>query len=131
LHAWLAFVIGVLITLGGVLAIAAVTGATFIGLTIQEEVAIAATVFAVSLILVLIFYAGAKAQFRKVQTGMEVLIGSTGIATSNLNPKGEVRVNGEFWQAQVKDGAVSAGEAVTVVGLEGLFLVVQPTERKA
>ena len=79
----------------------------------------------------MIFYAGVKAQFRRVKTGKEALIGARGIATSDLNPKGEVRVMGEFWEATAKDTTIAAGQAVEVVSMEGVYLVVKPVEQKA
>ena len=74
---------------------------------------------------------GVKAQFKRVKTGKEALIGSKGVATSDLKPKGEVRVMGEFWEATAKDTPIAAGQAVEVVGMEGMFLVVKPVEQKA
>jgi membrane-bound serine protease (ClpP class) len=82
------------------------------------------------LIVAAIFYVGVKAQFRRVKTGKEALIGSKGVATSDLNPKGEIRVLGEFWEAIAKDTTITAGQDVEVVGMEGMFLVVKPTEQK-
>jgi len=79
----------------------------------------------------LIFYAGVKAQFKRVKTGKEALIGARGLATSDLKPKGEVRVMGEFWEATAKDTTITVGQAVEVVGMEGMFLVVKPAEQKA
>ena len=131
LHAWLALVLGILITFGAVLAVAAASGAAYYGLAVSAEIAIAVLLFFVALILSLIFYFGVKAQFRKVETGKEALIGSAGVATSNIDPKGEVRVNGEFWQATTKNEAIAAGQAITVVAMDGMFLVVQPAESKA
>jgi membrane-bound ClpP family serine protease len=81
-------------------------------------------------IVVLIFYAGVKAQFRRVKTGKEALIGARGLATSDLKPKGEVRVMGEFWEATAKDTPIAAGQAVEVVSMAGVYLVVKPAEQK-
>jgi membrane-bound ClpP family serine protease len=131
MHAGLAFIVGILITIAAFLFFFAVSGTTYYGLAVQVEVILAVTFIVVALIIALIFYAGAKAQFRKVKTGKEALIGSKGIASSDLKPKGEVRVMGEFWEATAKDAAMSAGQAVEVVGLEGMFLVVKPAEQKA
>ena len=36
----------------------------------------------------------------KVQTGVENLVGSTGIVTERLAPLGQIRVLGELWQAR-------------------------------
>ena len=131
LHAWIAFVVGVLVALGAVLVAAAVTGASYIGLAIQTEITLAVIALVIALILSLIFYTGVKAQFKQVATGKEALIGATGITTTNLTPKGEVRVMSEFWQATAKEGTIAAGQTITVVEMSGNSLVVQPAEHKA
>jgi len=38
---------------------------------------------------------------------------------------------GEFWEATAKDTAIAAGQAVEVVGMDGMFLVVKTAEEKA
>jgi membrane-bound serine protease (ClpP class) len=131
MHAGLAFLIGILVTIAAFLFYAAISGTTYYGLAVQVEVTLAVTLTVVALIVAFIFYAGVKAQFRRVKTGKEALIGAKGIATSDLNPKGEVRVMGEFWEATTKDTTIVAGQAVEVVGMEGMFLVVKPVEQKA
>src|SRR5208283_3285215 len=131
MHVALAVIIGVLVAIGAFLLFAAVLGITYYGIAIPLEGSLAATLFVVALIIALIFYAGVKAQFRRVKTGKEALIGARGIATSDLKPKGEVRVMGEFWEATAKDTTITAGEAVEVVSMDGVYLVVKPAEQKA
>ena len=127
MNAALAFLIGVLVAIGIFLLFAAFSGMTFYGVGVPLAVAF----FVVALIIGLIFYAGVKAQFMRVKTGKEALIGARGIATSDLNPKGEVRVVGEFWEATAKDAPIAAGQAVEVVSMDGVYLVVKPAEQKA
>ena len=131
MHAGVAFLVGILVTIAALLFFAAISGTTYYGLAIQVEVTVAVTLIIIAVILLFIFYVGVKAQFRRVKTGKEALVGAKGIATSDLKPKGEVRVNGEFWEAIVKDTTIAAGQAVEVVGMEGIFLVVKPAEQKA
>jgi len=76
-------------------------------------------------------YNAAKAKLSKIKTGKEVLIGSVCVAVTDLNPKGEIRVLGEFWQAITKEGEIKNGEKVEVVGMQGMFLVVKPVKEKA
>jgi membrane-bound ClpP family serine protease len=130
MHAWLAFLTGILITIGAFLLFAGLSNTTYYGLAIQVEVTLAVTVFIIAAIVAWIFYVGIKAQYRRIKTGEEALVGAKGIATADLKPKGEVRVNGEFWQATAKDGEILVGQTVEVVGLDGMFLVVKPTEQK-
>jgi membrane-bound serine protease (ClpP class) len=131
MHASLAFIIGVLVTVGAVLIYVAVYGISLVGLASGDEAALAATLFIVAAIIILIFAAGFKAQFRRVKTGKEALIGARGVATTDLKPKGEVRVMSEFWEATAKDTTIAAGQDVEVIGMEGMTLVVKPAEQKA
>ena len=82
-------------------------------------------------LLVWLFYVGVKAQYKRVKTGKEALIGAKGVVTTELAPKGVIRVSGEFWQATTKDGTVPVGQDVEVVAMEGMFLVVKPVQQKA
>ncbi len=131
MHAGLAFVVGILVTLAAFLFFAAITGTTYYGLAISVELTLGITLIIVALIVAVIFYVGVKAQFIRVKTGKEALIGATGTATTDLKPKGEVRVMGEFWEATAKETTIAEGQAIEVVGLEGMFLVVKPAEQKA
>jgi membrane-bound serine protease (ClpP class) len=131
MHAGLAFVVGILVTLAAFLFFAAITGTTYYGLAISVELTLGITLIIVALIVAVIFYVGVKAQFIRVKTGKEALIGAKGTATTDLKPKGEVRVMGEFWEATTKETTIAEGQAIEVVGLEGVFLVVKPAEQKA
>ena len=129
MHAWLAFLAGILIVAAGSLIISASLGIAF-GIAIEIVTILAIILLVTAGIAAWLFYAGIKAQYKSVKTGKEALIGAKGVATSDLNPKGEVRVLGEFWQAIAKDSPIGNGRAVEVVCLEGMFLVVKPTEEK-
>jgi membrane-bound ClpP family serine protease len=130
MHAWLVFLTGVLVIIGAFLFFAALSGTAYYGIAIQIEATLAVTLLIIGAILAWIFYIGVKAQYSKVKTGKEALIGAKGVATTDLKPKGEVRVMGEFWQATAKDTTIASGQAVEVVGMEGMFLVVKPVEEK-
>ncbi len=131
MHAGLAFIIGILVTTAAFLFFAAVSGTTYYGLAVSVELTLGVTLIVVALIVSVIFYVGVKAQFKRVKTGKEALIGARGIATSDLKPKGEVRVMGEFWEATSKNGEIATGQTVEVVGMEGMLLIVKPVEQKA
>ena len=130
MHAGLAFVIGILVAMAGFLFFAAVSGTTYYGIAIQIEETLAILLVIIAVILGWIFYAGVKAQFKRVKTGKEALIGAKGIAATDLKPKGEVRVLGEFWEATAKDASIAVGQAVEVVGMDGMVLVVKAAEQK-
>ncbi len=131
MHAGLAFIIGILATIAAFLFYAGISGTTYYGLAVSVEVTLGITLIIVALIVAVIFYVGVKAQFRRVKTGKEALIGAKGVATTDLKPKGEIRVLGEFWEATTKEGEIASGQDVEVVGMDGMFLLVKPTEHKA
>jgi membrane-bound serine protease (ClpP class) len=95
---------------------------------IQESLVIATA--AMASLFSFIAYKAAKARLSKVKTGKEALIGARGIAVKDLNPNGEIRVIGEFWQAKAEDGLIKQGEEVEVVTMEDLVLIVRPVNRK-
>jgi membrane-bound serine protease (ClpP class) len=54
------------------------------------------------------------------------LVSSKGVAASDINPRGFIRVHGEIWQAEAKDGnIIKEGQPVHVVEQEGLLLLVE------
>jgi membrane-bound serine protease (ClpP class) len=56
------------------------------------------------------------------RSGSEVLLGKEGVVTSDLTPRGTVRVGGEDWSAVTEVGPIAAGETVEVLGVEGITL---------
>jgi len=56
--------------------------------------------------------------------GAETLIGEEAIVTSACHPDGQVRLDGETWQARCVEGA-EVGEAVRITGRSQLTLVVE------
>jgi membrane-bound serine protease (ClpP class) len=63
----------------------------------------------------------------KVQTGIENLLGATGVVTERLAPSGQARVLGELWQAR-SSSELPPGSRVRVIALDGLTLEVEPAE---
>jgi membrane-bound serine protease (ClpP class) len=59
------------------------------------------------------------------QTGAEAMIGQRAEVVSACRPTGQVRLNGELWEATCSQG-IDAGEEAIVRGLEGLTLIVDP-----
>lgn len=55
------------------------------------------------------------------------LVGHTGVAASDLNPKGRVRLHGQTWPARTLDGSgpIPVGTRVRVVDRQGLLLRVR------
>ncbi len=61
---------------------------------------------------------------RRIAVGAETLIGTKARVVAPCRPHGQVRVQGELWQARCDDGA-DIGDTVTVRSLEGLTLLVE------
>jgi membrane-bound serine protease (ClpP class) len=59
------------------------------------------------------------------KTGPTTMVGKTAEVVSPLRPLGQVRIDGELWEARSAAGAGS-GEQVRVDSIEGLTLVVTP-----
>jgi membrane-bound serine protease (ClpP class) len=127
MHIWIAAIP----TIGLILLFTAIAGVTT--LSSNSGIWIVLMVAAVISILIGIWmvYAAARAQYIRVKTGKEALMGSHGITTKDLKPKGEIRVLGEFWQAKSMEGTIPKDQPVQVVGMDGMFLLVKTVEEKA
>jgi membrane-bound serine protease (ClpP class) len=64
----------------------------------------------------------------RVTTGAEGLIGATAEVIETCEPNGRVRLRGEIWRARCASRA-EVGERVTVTGVDGLTLEVEPAEQ--
>jgi membrane-bound serine protease (ClpP class) len=69
-----------------------------------------------------------EARHRPVLVGAGVLglVGHTAVARTRLQPRGQVVIRGELWQAETTDGDVDAGGEVVVESVDGLMLHVSP-----
>ncbi len=67
---------------------------------------------------------GIRAQKRKPATGAEGIIGEIGIAISDIDPFGEVRVHGEIWESESISGKIEQGRNVKVESISNLKLKV-------
>jgi membrane-bound serine protease (ClpP class) len=88
------------------------------------------TLILVALVMSAIFgfvvYKVAEAKRMKLKAGPEQLIGKSGVTTSELAPRGEVKIEGQIWKAETLGDRVRQGEPVEVVSREGLILRVKP-----
>lgn len=72
------------------------------------------------------YWLGKKALAKKPMISPD--IGSRGRTTTPISPRGYVRVNGELWQAS-SSATIDAGREVSIVGIEGMTLLVSPVEQ--
>ena len=63
---------------------------------------------------------------RKRAVGAQTLIGREAVVMRDCHPRGQVRLDGEIWDARCDEGA-AAGDTVRIVGRDGLTLVVEQT----
>ncbi len=78
-----------------------------------------------ALFFVLLVSSVVRSRFWRVTTGKEGMIGSRGVARTDLASTGYVFVAGELWLAVSDNGAIRRGDGVTVVAVEGLRLKVR------
>jgi membrane-bound serine protease (ClpP class) len=64
------------------------------------------------------------ARLKKPTTGMEGLVGETGIATTSISQEGKVSIHGEFWNV-ISDQNIERGEKVQVIAVDNLKLKVK------
>jgi membrane protein implicated in regulation of membrane protease activity len=62
----------------------------------------------------------------RAQTGAEAMIGQEAVVVAPCRPMGQVRVQGELWEARCAQGA-DVGDRVRIEALDGLTLEVTPT----
>ncbi|MBI2884921.1 MAG: nodulation protein NfeD [Candidatus Omnitrophica bacterium] len=82
-------------------------------------------VLGISAIILFLLRLVMRAQRQPAMTGAQTLIGARGTAETDLAPAGQVFLQGELWSA-LATSPVRKGEAVTIVGIEGLTLRVEP-----
>jgi membrane-bound serine protease (ClpP class) len=68
---------------------------------------------------------GLRAQRRRPVTGTMGMVGLNGVAKTDLDPTGQILVNGEIWKA-TSPRKVAAGEPVRVTAVTGMELQVEP-----
>lgn len=59
-------------------------------------------------------------------TGSQAMVGTTGVARTDLGPEGTVMTKGTLWSARSSGDPISAGSKVRVEGTDGLLLIVGP-----
>lgn len=73
-----------------------------------------------------------RAQRQRPFSGSDSMVGKLAIARSELNPAGKVLVQGELWDAELRDASAPApvDTHLVVVSRDGFHLVVEPAPRE-
>lgn len=104
---------------------------TLPGFRVTVEPVVIATITAITAgFFLLILTAALRARALPVVTGMEALQGALGVAESDLDPAGLVRVGGEPWSAATAGGPIAKGERVRVRRVDSVRLIVEPADRR-
>ena len=56
------------------------------------------------------------------------MVGERGVTRTALDPRGQVAIHGEIWQGETDGETIAAGTPVVVTSMNGLLLVVTPTD---
>jgi membrane-bound serine protease (ClpP class) len=99
-----------------------------VGLRVAWPVVVAVTIV-VGGFFIFIVSTGIRAQFARVTTGQEGLIGARGVARSRIDPEGTVLVQGELWRARVQGPGIEEGDAVEVLALDEGMVWVRRADR--
>jgi membrane-bound serine protease (ClpP class) len=86
------------------------------------------TVMTVGALVGIIAWMAIKTGHRRPVTGTEGMIGSIGVAKTDLNPRGQITIQGEIWEA-ISQTPIRQGEAAEVTSVEGLTVTVAPAHK--
>lgn len=60
----------------------------------------------------------------KVVQPQDEIIGNLGVAITDLNPRGQVKIRDEAWSARSVSGFIISGSKIKVIQIEGIQLIV-------
>ena len=86
------------------------------------------TVITVGALVAVVGWMAVKNGRRRPVMGTEGMIGSIGIAKTELNPRGQITLHGEIWDAVSRE-PIHQGEAAEVTSIEGLTVTVIPSNK--
>lgn len=66
-----------------------------------------------------------KVKGRKAATGVQTLVGRRATVATTCRPRGQVRIDGELWEAVCAEGA-DPGARVRIVSVDRLVVTVEP-----
>lgn len=75
-----------------------------------------------------VYWLALKAMRAPIKSGTETLLRSRGQMRAAEGRRGSVWVASELWSAESRDGLLAVGDAVEVVGFEGLKLIVKKVD---
>jgi membrane-bound serine protease (ClpP class) len=129
------FIAEIMVSSYGVLSLGGLISLTLGSVMLFEDVGVSLRLMAPTIVLIGAFFVvvstlAFRAYRAKPKTGMEGLIGATGVVKQPLDPEGLVFVHGEYWRA-VSGERVEPGEKIMVENAEGLILKVKRVTGKS
>ncbi len=64
-------------------------------------------------------------------SGLEAMIGESAVVLKDLDPEGKVNFRGEVWNAVTRGEKIPLGHQVTILGANGLQLIVKAVDADA
>jgi membrane-bound serine protease (ClpP class) len=119
-----------LLGIGGIVAL--VLGSLFLfddaqtGLAVAREL-IVGVALGTGLFIAVLMILVIQVHRRRPRLGREGLVGTQGVVTSPLSPRGHVRVNGEIWTA-IGEEPLALGAPIEVVDVQGLVVTVRSAQ---
>ena len=90
--------------------------------------AVAVGLAATAIFFLSIMTSAVRARAAKPLVGTEGLVGSFGIARTDISPEGQVMARGTLWRAKTVGAAIGQGTSIKILGVKGLILMVEPAE---
>jgi membrane-bound serine protease (ClpP class) len=134
------FILDIKLNLGGILSILGIlsmlmgsfllidTDAPYLKIARTLIISVTIVISALTIIIIRAVY---KAHKKKPVTGKSGMIGETAITLETLNPNGQIKIDGEIWNAVSKNNKkINKNEQVEIVSIKGLTLFVQKAKSK-
>lgn len=115
-------------TIGGTLALVAGSLLLFAGADPALRLAwwaIAGAVAASMLFFISIMTAAIRSRSIRPVAGSEALVGTFGVARTDIAPEGQIQARGAIWRARTAGMAIGEGAPVKILGVSGLSVMVE------
>jgi membrane-bound serine protease (ClpP class) len=117
-----------LFTVGGVVAL--IAGSTLLFAGADPSLQLGWWVIAIAVVASLIFFISVMTTVMRTRAlrpapGAEALVGTFGIARSDIAPEGQIHANGTNWRARTAGMAIGEGAPVKILGVSGLSVMVE------
>ena len=120
-------------TIGGLLALVAGSLLLFAGADPALRLAwwaIAGAVVASMLFFISVMTAAIRSRSIRPVAGSEALVGTFGVARTDIAPEGQISARGTIWRARTAGMAIGEGAPVKILGVSGLSVMVEEARQE-